>query len=46
MKTTKLDLTGFTKSEVKELCNHNNYSLSTYYRSIKRGWIITKVDEH
>ncbi len=44
MKTTKLDLTGHTKKEIKELCELHNYSLSTYYRSIHRNWISLEIE--
>ena len=44
MKTRKLDTTGMTRQEIKEISDYNGYSKSTYYKSIKRVWIITKVD--
>jgi hypothetical protein len=44
MKTIKLDLTGFTKSEVKKLAKDHNYSISTAYRSYARGWMTVTTD--
>ena len=43
MKTTKLDLTGHSKKEIKILCELHGYSLSTYYSSINRNWIIVET---
>ena len=44
MKTVKLDLTGYTRAEVKELAAKMGYSLTTAYRSFKREWMTVTVD--
>jgi len=42
-KTTKLDLSGFTRDEVMTLCKINGLSKSTYYASLRRGWMIVET---
>ena len=38
-----IDLTGFTREEVKELIDLEGYSLSTYYRAWKRKYLNVTV---
>ena len=44
MKTVQLDLSGYTRREVKELAIEMGYSLTTAYRSFKRKWMTVAVD--
>jgi hypothetical protein len=36
----KLDITNLRRDEVKSLIKNEGLSKTTYYRSLKRGWMI------
>ena len=41
---TKIDTSGLTKGEIRNLCIYEQYSKSTYYRILKRGWMYVEIE--